>query len=515
MNEKNQKDAKLPLINVHKKFNDTKSIKAITDINKDNSTLQKNSFKENSAKNLNIDKKPPQKKENLNSNNILKQDINKSKLPEKIEVYNNKSKSGEKIDKIINDVNITRNINSKVIKKPNSVLNSNTNSKETENDNNSKKLINPKKKYKFKIYKPLNPLLSPHNDMSFLKSQKTKENFYKDLAKNLPKMSKEKLNEIKRRRNARLEKERELIEINNQKIINDIKGQNNIIKSREIVLNDILNNINVQNKISHKSAQKILEDGGMIEAYKYLIKNICKNGMPEGNVYDYCSDFIRNFEKVWQKMKFKILNKKIEKHFKEKRELLIKNNENPFDNIFFRVLEKREEMKFIKKLDKSRSSLHIIKRNQILDGGINKNNTNLLTNINNRMNNEIKINRNLDRKNNNLAINNGDNSEIMHLKINSGFKKNNIESNKVTFNIKLKEDERKQKEEMKINKERKNEKVRAKKAKKGNPEENNKAEKEINLNYIKDNHNNSNNKIKEIKDNDIQRGKRKPTIKKG
>ena len=80
-------------------------------------------------------------------------------------------------------------------------------------------------------------------------------------------------------------------------------------------------------------------------------------------------------------------------------------------------------MKFIKKLDKSRSSLHIIKRNQILDGGINKNNTNLLTNINNRMNNEIKINRNLDRKNNNLAINNGDNSEIMHLKINSGFKK--------------------------------------------------------------------------------------------
>ena len=130
------------------------------------------------------------------------------------------------------------------------------------------------------------------------------------------------------------------------------------------------------------------------------------------------------------------------------------------------------------------------------------------------MSNGIKINRNLDRKNNNLAINNGDNSEIIHLKINSGLKKNNIESNKVTFNIKLKEDEGKQKEEMKINKEKKSEKVRAKKTKKGNPEENNKAEKEINLNYIKDN-NNSNNKIKEIKDNDIQRGKRKPTIKKG
>ena len=81
----------------------------------------------------------------------------------------------------------------------------------------------------------------------------------------------------------------------------------------------------------------------------------------------------------------------------------------------------------------------------------------------------------------------------MHLKINSGLKKNNIESNKVTFNIKLKEDEGKQKEEMKINKEKKSEKVRAKKTKKGNSEENNKAEKEINLNYIKEDNNNNNN----------------------
>jgi hypothetical protein len=204
-------------------------------------------------------------------------------------------------------------------------------------------------------------------------------------------MSQEKLNELKQRRNARLEKERKQMEKNNQKIINDIKGQNNIIKSREIVINDILNNINNQNKISHKSAQKILEDGGMIEAYKYLIKNLCQNGMPDGNVYDYCSDYIKNFEKIWQRMKFKMLNKKIEKHFKEQKEKLIKDNENPYDNIYFKVLEQREEMKFIKKLDKSRSSLHIIKRNQILDSENNKNNNNLFTNINNKKNNEIKI----------------------------------------------------------------------------------------------------------------------------
>ncbi len=145
--------------------------------------------------------------------------------------------------------------------------------------------------------------------------------------------------------------------------MNDIKGQNSIIKSREIVLNDVINSIgDSRKKISQKNAQKILEESGMIEAYKYLIKNLCKNGMPEGNVYDYCSDFIKNFERVWQKIKFKKLNKIIEEHFKEQKELLIKKNENNSNNIFYKALEQREEMRFIKKFDKSRSFLHIMKK---------------------------------------------------------------------------------------------------------------------------------------------------------
>ena len=37
---------------------------------------------------------------------------------------------------------------------------------------------------------------------------------------------------------------------------------------------------------------------GIIEAYKHLIKNLCKNGMPEGNVYDYCSEYVKNFERI-------------------------------------------------------------------------------------------------------------------------------------------------------------------------------------------------------------------------
>ena len=142
--------------------------------------------------------------------------------------------------------------------------------------------------------------------MSFIKEHHTKENFYKDLLNKMPKMTKDKLNEIKKRRNERIKKEKLGYEFNSNKIINDIKGQNSIIKSGEIILSDILNNINDPIKISQKYAKKILEESGIIEAYKHLIKNLCKNGMPEGNVYDYCSEYVKNFERVWQKIKFSI-----------------------------------------------------------------------------------------------------------------------------------------------------------------------------------------------------------------
>ena len=201
-------------------------------------------------------------------------------------------------------------------------------------------------------------------------------------------------------------------------IMNNIKGENSIIKSGEIVLDNILKSINTPIKINYLNAQKILEESGMIEAYKQLIKNLCQNGMPEGNVYNYCSDFIKNFERVWQKMKYKKLSKQIEEHFKEKKELYIKNNENNTKNKYFRVLEQREEMQFIKKLDKSRSSLRVIKRINILDP--NKNNNEAT--INNIMNK--KLYKNYERK----SIN----------KIKPIENKNILTSNKLTFNIALK-----------------------------------------------------------------------------
>ena len=388
--KKNIKDIKLPLINQTKKNTTIKSIK--TTINK-------------------------------NSKDIIKVDSAKN-------ILNVEKNNNDKINEIIDNVNKKRNINTKVI-----------NDGFHSTDNNINK-INKKKKYKFKIYKPLNPLLVPHEDMSFIKEHHTKENFYKDLLNKMPKMTKDKLNEIKKRRNARIKKEKLGYEFNSNKIINDIKGQNSIIKSGEIILSDILNNINDPIKISQKYAKKILEESGIIEAYKHLIKNLCKNGMPEGNVYDYCSEYVKNFERIWQKIKFRMLNKKIEEHFKEKKKELIEKNENNISNKFFRILEQRNEMKFVKKLDKSRSSLHIIKRKEIIpqENIKNNENNNKFTTI------KLKENKNiiLDRKN---SIN----KKNIQIKNNNQLKKLLPKSNKVTFNIKLKknENEENKKEEIK------------------------------------------------------------------
>ena len=401
MNEKNNKK-NLPSIDNNKKSNKLK-INA-TNKNKD-SSAQKNSTKEKSTPEKTFSNNQKDSKINLlnakNDNNLIKQNNSKSNM---INISTNKT--DEKINEIIKTINKQKiNINSKEI----------NNSMNFIENNRQKKMIKLKK---YKIYKPLNPLLSPHDDMTFINEHKTREKFYKNLANSMPKMTKEKLNEIKERRIARIKQEKKKLEYNSLMIMNNIKGENSIIKSGEIVLDNILKSINTPIKINYLNAQKILEESGMIEAYKQLIKNLCQNGMPEGNVYNYCSDFIKNFERVWQKMKYKKLSKQIEEHFKEKKELYIKNNENNTKNKYFRVLEQREKMQFIKKLDKSRSSLRVIKRINILDP--NKNNNEAT--INNVMNK--KLYKNYERK----SIN----------KIKPIENKNILTSNKLTFNIALK-----------------------------------------------------------------------------
>ena len=405
-NKKNHKNMNLPSIDNDKKNNKSKINN--TNKNKDSSSLTsppKNSIKEKSTP-----EKTFSNQKNSKANLIIpsKQNNSKSNM---INLSGNKA--DDKINEIIDKINKQR-INSKDINDSINLI----------ENNRQKKMIKLKK---YRIYKPLNPLLSPHDDMTFIDVHKTRENFYKNLANSMPKITKEKLNEIKERRIARIKKEKKKLEYNSLLIMNNIKGENSIIKSGEIVLDNILKSLNTPAKINYINAQKILEESGMIEAYKQLIKNLCQNGMPEGNVYNYCSDFIKNFERVWQKMKFKKLSKKIEEHFKEKKELYIKNNENNSKNKYFRVLEQREEMQFIKKLDKSRSSLRVIKRINILDP--NKKNEEKINNINKKENNKIN---NMDKK----AYKNYERKSINKIKpIES---KNFLISNKLTFNIALK-----------------------------------------------------------------------------
>ena len=128
------------------------------------------------------------------------------------------------------------------------------------------------------------------------------------------------------------------------------------------------NNMNCKIKISQKDVLSILEEGGIIEAYKNLINHLRQNGIPPGNIYEYSAKMIRDYEKEWKKKKFIKQNEKIEKYFEEKKQDYLKNlsQENNFqdknnNSLIYKVLKHREQNQFIKKLDRSRSTLHVIK----------------------------------------------------------------------------------------------------------------------------------------------------------
>ena len=213
-----------------------------------------------------------------------------------------------------------------------------------------------------------------------------------------------------------------LNENNNKNNINN-RNINNIKNQKQEI--EFSNKINSPIQISQKKAQSILEDGGMIDAYKYLISHLCKNGMPPGDLYEYCSVIIKNYEKEWKKKKYKLLNEKIQKHFEEKKKSFVELNN--INNLQYKVLEKREENQFIKKLDHSRNTLRIIRKNPIMS-------TNLM---NRNSNNEMKSNKSSifekNKNKNELKRINGDNIILNANKnINSG------DDKKVYFNIKLK-----------------------------------------------------------------------------
>ena len=149
------------------------------------------------------------------------------------------------------------------------------------------------------------------------------------------------------------------------------KKNKNKTKSPSSAINDEINNIKLPKiRISEKKTQAILEEGGMLDAYKYLVVQLCKNGLPTGNLFEYSAYVIRNYEKKWKEKKSEKNKEKIEEYWKEKKKQAENwekqrtlNSKSPKIeevkiNALNRSLEEREINKIIKNLDRSRSSRH-------------------------------------------------------------------------------------------------------------------------------------------------------------
>lgn len=41
-------------------------------------------------------------------------------------------------------------------------------------------------------------------------------------------------------------------------------------------------------------------ESGMLEAYEYILRSLCKAGLPEGNIFDYTATKLMKFETKWK-----------------------------------------------------------------------------------------------------------------------------------------------------------------------------------------------------------------------
>ena len=364
--------------------------------------------------NINKETKSPIKKEN---NNDKKNNVTEEVIKEN----NNNIKS---IDDIIKDVNKNHNIFSKI----NSVGNEKEN-----NDESLSNILDLNKKIAYstiaedKNGSKVNNINKKNYNNSIKNHNKAT---IKDNAKEvvlIPRITKEKLKELQEKRKKRLvqeQKEKEIL----SKMMEDIKNSNNASTRKS----EVTNNINYEIKISQKDVLLTLEEGGIIEAYKNLINNLRQNGIPPGNIYDYSAKMIRDYEKEWKKKKFIKQNEKIEKYFEEKKQNYLKNlsqdNKDKVknnNNLIYKVLKDREENQFIKKLDRSRSTLHVIKNISELKD----NKTDLSLKTSNKKIKKIII-KNKDKNN---SINN-----IKGINNNINANKDVNDSQKVLFKITLK-----------------------------------------------------------------------------
>ena len=215
-----------------------------------------------------------------------------------------------------------------------------------------------------------NPILPPKKGGSKKEPVKEQANPLPPKPENAQKTKEELENErkqkLKMEREKRLQREKEN-EKKDKEIFEKIltEAKNNNFKSQSFRSKISSNEEGMPNiKISEKKAQSILEKGGMLDAYKYLITQLCKNGLPTGNLFEYSAYVIQNYEKKWREKKSKETKEKLDKYWQEKEKSIIaKANSIDEDKkniaVLNRSLEEIQMKRYIKELDRSRSSRRI------------------------------------------------------------------------------------------------------------------------------------------------------------
>ena len=179
--------------------------------------------------------------------------------------------------------------------------------------------------------------------------------------KKIPKFTEGKLSEIKEQRKQRLKQEKKdeekQIEIY-EKIIEEYKNSSKEKRTKKSAGSVKITEEDPKIIISSKKAQNILEEGGMFDAYKHVLAQLCKNGLPSGNVFEYASYVVKNYEKKWKEKNSKMMKDKIDKYYEKKQKEMNENDKEI--KIVNKSLEHRDELKFIQNLDKSRSGRNVV-----------------------------------------------------------------------------------------------------------------------------------------------------------
>ena len=306
--------------------------------------------------------------------------INEYKLP-KINYNTNRiSLSKNKIHNTKNNLRVSRNKDINIEKYIN----------KKENKNKIDEIINEvNKKFNIpnKINNPIKTDTKRENISSFFINDYTRKNFFKKKNKNkkekeiteqkennniivFPRITKEKMEQIRLRRNERLLQEKK-DEIAFKKILEDYEEEKQTNKKNKINVCSL----DFKIAVNKKKVKSILEESGIIDAYYYLINNIKKTGWPKKDIYEYSSKIIKRYEDRWKKKKIQKRNEITEKYFEDKLKIYTQEKNKGNNNIqLLRVLNEREANKFIQRLDRSRSTLHIIPKNKTMISNIENNN---------------------------------------------------------------------------------------------------------------------------------------------